>query len=43
MNVLVVDVGGTHIKTLASGQSEPRKFESGATMDPKHMVSGSRR
>jgi polyphosphate glucokinase len=39
MNVLVVDVGGTHVKVLVSGQSEPRKFESGATMVPKHMVS----
>jgi polyphosphate glucokinase len=40
MNVLAVDVGGTHVKILASGQSESRKFESGSTMDPKHMVSG---
>ena len=39
MNVLAVDVGGTHVKVLASGQSEPRKFDSGATLDPKRMVS----
>jgi polyphosphate glucokinase len=39
MNVLAVDVGGTHVKVLVSGQSDPRKFESGATMVPKHMVS----
>ena len=26
MNVLVVDVGGTHVKVLATGQHEPRKF-----------------
>lgn len=38
MNVLAVDVGGTHVKVLASGQSEPRKFDSGATLDPKRMV-----
>jgi polyphosphate glucokinase len=38
MNVLVVDVGGTHVKVLISGQSDPRKFESGATLDPKRMV-----
>ena len=25
MNVLVVDVGRTHVKILATGQSEPRK------------------
>src|ERR1700733_11267797 len=39
MNVLVVDVGGTHVKVLVSGQSDPRKFESGATLVPEHMVS----
>jgi polyphosphate glucokinase len=39
MNVLVVDVGGTHVKVLVSGQSDLRKFESGATLVPKRMVS----
>jgi polyphosphate glucokinase len=39
MNVLVVDVGGTHVKVLATGQSEPRKFDSGTVLDPGHMVS----
>ena len=29
MNVLVVDVGGTHVKILATGQSTARKFVSG--------------
>jgi polyphosphate glucokinase len=38
MNVLVVDVGGTHVKVLASGQSESRKFDSGAALDPSRMV-----
>jgi polyphosphate glucokinase len=38
MNILVVDVGGTHVKVLVSGQSDPRKFESGAELDPKRMV-----
>jgi hypothetical protein len=28
MNVLVVDVGGTSVKILASGETEPRKFPS---------------
>jgi polyphosphate glucokinase len=40
MNVLVVDIGGTNVKILASGQSEPRKFPSGPEMTPKQMVSG---
>ena len=40
MKVLVVDVGGTSIKILASGQSEPRKFESGPSMTVAQMVSG---
>jgi polyphosphate glucokinase len=39
-NVLVIDVGGTSVKVLASGQSEPRKFSSGPAMKPKQMVSG---
>src|ERR1700692_4016813 len=38
MKVLVVDVGGTHVKVLVNGQSDPRKFESGATLAPEHMV-----
>jgi polyphosphate glucokinase len=40
LNVLVVDVGGTHVKVLATGQTKPRKFVSGPTMTPKDMVSG---
>ena len=40
MKVLVVDVGGTSIKILASGQREPRKFESGPAMTVTQMVSG---
>ena len=39
MNVLVIDIGGTHVKVLASGQTEPRKFVSGPSMTPKDMVS----
>ena len=33
MDVLVVDVGGTHVKILATGQDEPRKFVSGPGAD----------
>jgi hypothetical protein len=40
MNVLVVDVGGTHVKLLATGQSEPRKFASGPTLTVEQMVAG---
>lgn len=38
MKVLVVDVGGTHVKVLASGQSEPRKFDSGPDLVPRSLV-----
>jgi len=40
MNVLVIDVGGTYIKILATGQPESRRFPSGPTMTPQQMVSG---
>jgi predicted NBD/HSP70 family sugar kinase len=36
--VLVVDVGGTNVKLLATGQKEPRKYPSGPTMTPRKMV-----
>lgn len=37
-NILVIDVGGTHIKVLAAGQKEPVKIDSGAKMTPQKMV-----
>ena len=40
MRVLAVDVGGTHVKVLATGQTEPRRFPSGPKMTAKQMVSG---
>ena len=40
MNVLVVDVGGTNVKILATGQDEPRRFPSGPKLTPEQMVSG---
>jgi polyphosphate glucokinase len=40
VNVLVVDVGGTHVKILATGQDTPRKFVSGPAMTAERMVSG---
>ncbi len=39
MNVLVVDVGGTHVKILATGQQDHRQFDSGPSMTAKQMVS----
>ena len=32
MKVLVVDVGGTHVKILATGQEEMREMVSGPTL-----------
>src|SRR6266481_6392294 len=40
MNVLVVDVGGTHVKILATGQKESREFPSGPTLTAKQLVTG---
>src|SRR5437899_11183389 len=39
MNVLVIDVGGTHVKVLATGQEVHREFDSGPALTPKRMVS----
>lgn len=36
--VLVIDVGGTNVKILATGQRTPRKRPSGPTMSPRRMV-----
>jgi len=43
MNVLVIDIGGTHVKTLATGQTEPRRFASGPALTAARMVSGVRK
>src|SRR3989441_12730477 len=39
MNVLVIDIGGTHVKVLATGQEVHREFDSGPALTPKRMVS----
>jgi predicted NBD/HSP70 family sugar kinase len=39
-SVLVVDVGGSHVKLLASGEQERRRFDSGQELTPKRMVDG---
>jgi polyphosphate glucokinase len=40
MNVLVIDVGGQHVKILLTGEETRRKFESGPTMAAEDMVDG---
>src|SRR6266700_2103039 len=40
MRVLVVDVGGTHVKVLATGEKTPREFSSGPTLTAEQMVDG---
>lgn len=38
MKILVVDVGGTHVKLLASGRRVPVKLPSGPNLTPRQMV-----
>lgn len=38
MNVLTIDIGGTHVKLLATGETERREFPSGPEMTPGKMV-----
>ena len=40
MRVLVVDVGGTHVKLMHSGSPEARKFDSGDGFTPHQVVDG---
>jgi polyphosphate glucokinase len=40
MNVLVIDVGGTHVKLLATGRTERVKLDSGPTLTPEQMAAG---
>jgi glucose-6-phosphate isomerase len=40
MRVLVVDVGGTHVKLKHSGSPETRKFNSGDGFTPQQVVDG---
>jgi predicted NBD/HSP70 family sugar kinase len=37
-SVLVVDVGGSHVKTLATGEPEPRRITSGPRLRAEEMV-----
>jgi polyphosphate glucokinase len=38
--VLVIDIGGTSVKMLATGQDTPRRFPSGPQLTPDEMVAG---
>ena len=38
MNILAVDVGGTHVKVMVTGQTVERKVVSGPTMTAADMV-----
>ncbi len=40
MQVLVIDVGGTHVKLMRSGSTEVRKFDSGDGFTPHQVVAG---
>ena len=40
MRALVVDVGGTHVKVLATGQTAARELDSGPTLTAEQMVAG---
>ena len=40
--VLTVDVGGSHVKLLASNETERRRFRSGRKLGPSEMVEGVR-
>src|ERR1041384_2995135 len=42
-NVLVLDVGGTHVKVLATGHRAPREIRSGPTMTAREMVAAVKR
>jgi predicted NBD/HSP70 family sugar kinase len=38
MKILVIDIGGTHVKLYASRRREPIKLPSGPTLTPRKMV-----
>jgi polyphosphate glucokinase len=38
MDVLAIDIGGTHVKILATGQDERQEFESGLKLTPQSMI-----
>jgi predicted NBD/HSP70 family sugar kinase len=43
MKILAIDVGGSHVKVLLSGETEHRKVDSGPDMTPDQMVEAVKR
>jgi polyphosphate glucokinase len=43
VKTLVIDVGGTHVKLLATGQRTPTKIDSGPTLTPRAMADAVRK
>ena len=41
--VLVIDIGGSHVKLRATGQGAARRFDSGPSLTPTTMVAGVRK
>ena len=42
LRVLVIDIGGTHVKVLATGQTVHRQFDSGKNLTPRKMLAAVR-
>lgn len=42
-NILVIDIGGTNVKLLASGQTDATKVPSGPTLTPARMMTAIKR
>jgi predicted NBD/HSP70 family sugar kinase len=38
MRILAIDIGGTNVKFLMTGEAAPRRFPSGTTLQPAQMV-----
>ena len=43
MKILVVDVGGSHVKIMATGQADQRRMPSGTGMTAAQMAAGVRK
>src|SRR5438105_3473933 len=42
MKILAIDIGGTHVKVLATGRKQHLQIDSGPTLTPKKMVAAVR-
>jgi hypothetical protein len=40
IKVLVIDIGGTFVKLLATGETKPREFPSNSSLTPEQLVTG---